>query len=220
MSTLKNFKNFISKNFPFLLFIFFAIVFLIVWNCNLGKTVNVIVLLFVLLSEAYYVKESLLDNKDLSEKIGSLGSVAITALFWIAYLASTNGEILITVAILVLLVFGTIAQLLLQSWFKFISSNSISKLIVSYVMLSFIFILAFGAMYIWFDSNSTPSLNQMDYLFFSAENYYSSSISIYSPTGFYVQIIQVIETMWSFLLHTIIVAVVLDIVLKKKSVTK
>lgn len=192
----------------------------------LFKTLRVISL--VLFSIAYF----LFIVKDQDKKL----PFPIRLIIWIGFIMLLILDITfiaisvdeVGVAVLALLsVFVIIAfAAILINFINLLKTKRLIGIMVSYVIVSFLFIAFFGVIYtfsssyegndlIWSSSGNRVDYSAWDYIYFSSNAYYANSVGDIHPIGLNKFLMQV-ESALSFLFHLIIIAYVISNLRKKK----
>ena len=206
------------KNKYFLFYIVAAVLLLITWFFK-GTPVTFKVLsifLFVVSQFVYNIKIKTPD--DIFYRFLKRMLFVLSLLFAITYLASSVEEIEIALITLLIIPFAVLIGLFIPMVFSLWEGKSIWDVIISYISLVFIVIVLFGFTFtilsafegneVKWASGDTAVRDFWDFIYFSAQIFYSNNFGDIVPLGL-SRLLAVVELVLSAIFHIIVLGMII-----------
>ncbi len=173
-------------------------------------------LIFLLITYLFYITKRKADDKWLN--FSNWTYFFLILLLLVTYIATSVQEFHIAIPIFVCIPLILLISLLIQQLSNLWESKNIIWLVISYIFLIFLAIIIFGYIFNivaiseghelkWVINNSNLS-DIWDYIYFSAQTFYSINFGDIVPLG-YSRMIAIIEAIFSTIVHIIILGMVI-----------
>jgi len=188
-----------------------ALLFLfITWFCTgFPKTIKILSIFLVVVSQlSYNVKVKIID--DFYFRFLQWLYFVLILLFAILYLASSVGDIKIAMVFYFIMPFVLLIGFFIPNVYALRKSRNVHEVISYYIIVVLIGIIIFGYGFIILSALGGNKLeNPWDYLYFSAQIFYSNNFGDIVPIGL-SRLLAVIEIVFSAIIHIIVLGTIIN----------
>jgi len=195
--------------FFYLSILFFSFTWFIMLLSPFWKILSAI--LFLLTNALFNIKNRE-KSRNIFSKFIDLLSFGIIAFFTLVYTLISVGDKVLAVQLSLLFPPLIFLGNIILNFYGMFKVRKLHLIIVSYILISFFLIILFAYIFFFVSLNEKNALywsdkaklnNLLDYIYFSATSYYTSSLGEIQPFGS-SRLVMIIETALNYLFHVII----------------
>lgn len=210
-------KNEIRNKYV-LFYIVAAVSLLLTWSLRDSPVTIKILTIFLFVVSQYFYNTKIMTDDDLFFRFAKWTYFILVLLVAITYLAFSVQEIEIAVITFLIIPFAVLIGFFISMFSSLWEGKSIRVVIISYIILVFIVIVLFGYFFIFLSvsegngirwaSGNTAVEDFWDFIYFSAQIFYSNNFGDIVPLGL-SRLLAVVELAFSAIIHIIVLGTII-----------